>query len=138
MAGPLPRQTQCQPAGPCPIVLPSPPLASLSFPRLPSHPYSSPPPPSHSSYRRVELRIDAANARARKSAERVGFFLEGVLRKHRVVRSANRDTALYSMTNGDWRDGAAARLARLVRAPDQEDIAGPDARKAKGTGRSTL
>ena len=88
------------------------------------------------SYRRVELRIDAANARARKSAERAGFLLEGVLRKHRIVRSANRDAALYAMTNGDWRDGAEARLARLVKAPDQQSIAGPDARKKAG--RSTL
>lgn len=84
----------------------------------------------------MELRIDTANARARKSAERAGFLLEGVLRKHRIVRSANRDTALYAMTNGDWRDGAEARLARLVKAPDQESIAGPDARKKAG--RSTL
>lgn len=74
-------------------------------------------------YRRVEWQCDAQDTRARKAAERAGFVLEGVLRKHQVVRKCNRDTALYSMTNSDWRDGARALLSAKLRPPS--GIAGP-------------
>ena len=40
---------------------------------------------------------------------------EGVLRKHMVWREANRDTALYALTNSDWRDGASEHLKALVK-----------------------
>lgn len=40
---------------------------------------------------------------------------EGVLRKHMVWREANRDTALYALTNSDWRDGASEHLKTLVK-----------------------
>eukprot|EP00624_Nannochloropsis_granulata_P004378 evm.model.NODE_31844_length_35418_cov_26.680502.7 len=45
----------------------------------------------------------------------MGFINEGVLRKHMVWREANRDSALYSLTNSDWRDGAAEHLEALVK-----------------------
>jgi len=69
-------------------------------------------------YRRVECFLDAGDARGRKAVERAGFLLEGVLRKHRVLRGANVDTALYSLTNSDWRDGGAGeRLRAKLRPP---------------------
>lgn len=76
-----------------------------------------------SCYRRVEWRCDAQNAKARKAAERAGFTLEGLLHKHMVVRSCNRDTALFAITNSDWRDGGEDMLAAKLRPPT--GIAGP-------------
>ena len=63
----------------------------------------------------MEWRCDTDNYGAKKTAERLGFMSEGVLRKHMVWREANRDTALYSLTNSDWRDGAAENLEALVK-----------------------
>lgn len=76
-------------------------------------------------YRRVEWRCDTDNYGAKKTAERLGFTTEGVLHKHMVWREANRDTALYAMTNADWREGAADHLAALV-ARRCQDVAGLD------------
>lgn len=76
-------------------------------------------------YRRVEWRCDTDNYGAKKTAERLGFTAEGVLHKHMVWREANRDTALYAMTNADWREGAADHLAALV-ARRCQDVAGLD------------
>lgn len=78
-------------------------------------------------YRRVEWMTDTKHAQARKSAERVGFVFEGSLRKHRIVRGCNQDTALYSMTNSDWRDRAASLMSQRLRAP--VGISGPSAKK---------
>jgi hypothetical protein len=70
-------------------------------------------------YRRVEWRCDVENLVAKKAGERMGFHQEGVLRKDRIWREVNRDTAVMSMTNSDWRDGTdealAARLRRRVK-----------------------
>lgn len=65
-------------------------------------------------YRRVEWRFDADNHGAKLAAGRLGFVLEGALRKHMVWREANRDTVLYSLTNSDWREGARDALRALV------------------------
>ncbi|MEO1089275.1 MAG: GNAT family protein [Pseudomonadota bacterium] len=53
-------------------------------------------------HRRVEWKCDAANARSRRSAERLGFTFEGVFRQAAVVRDRNRDTAWYAIVDGDW------------------------------------
>jgi hypothetical protein len=74
-------------------------------------------------YRRVERRCDAEDHRVRKAIERIGFALEGVLRKHRVVSGCNVDTALYALTNSDWRDEVKGRLSAKLRAP--AGISGP-------------
>ena len=74
-------------------------------------------------YRRVERRCDAEDHRARKAIERAGFVLEGVLRKHRIVSGCNVDTALYAMTNSDWRDAGKSHLSAKLRAPT--GISGP-------------
>lgn len=63
----------------------------------------------------MEWRCDTDNYGAKKTAERMGFMNEGVLRKHMIWRDANRDTAVYSLTNSDWRDGAADHLEALVK-----------------------
>lgn len=62
----------------------------------------------------MEWRCDADNHAGRKLAGRLGFVAEGTLRKHMVWREANRDTALYALTNSDWREGARDALEALV------------------------
>jgi RimJ/RimL family protein N-acetyltransferase len=53
-------------------------------------------------HRRLEWRCDAANARSRVAAERLGFSFEGVFRQHMIVKGRNRDTAWYALLDGDW------------------------------------
>ena len=58
--------------------------------------------------RRLEWKCDAANAPSRRAAERYGFVPEGVFRQHRVIKGRNRDTAWYSITDGEWPSRRAA------------------------------
>jgi len=51
--------------------------------------------------RRLEWKCNAENARSRRAAERFGFVFEGVFRQHLIVKSRNRDTAWFSMLDGD-------------------------------------
>ena len=53
-------------------------------------------------YRRYEWKCDALNAPSRRAAERLGFRFEGVFRQHRVVAGRNRDTAWFSILDGEW------------------------------------
>ena len=53
--------------------------------------------------RRVELKTDALNERARRALEALGATFEGIHRKHMLVRGGeNRDSAWYSVTDDDW------------------------------------
>jgi RimJ/RimL family protein N-acetyltransferase len=52
--------------------------------------------------RRLEWKCDAANARSRRAAERFGFTFEGVFRQHMIIKGRNRDTAWYSIVDGEW------------------------------------
>jgi len=72
--------------------------------------------------RRYEWKCDAANAPSRRAAERFGFTFEGVFRQHRIVKGRNRDTAWYSITDGEWPSRRAAFEAWL--APDNFDAEG--------------
>ena len=75
-------------------------------------------------YRRLEWHCDSRDKRGRKAAERYGFLLEGILRKHRVdSRGCNVDTALYALTNSDWRDdGVKNALEKKLRPPSEHGI----------------
>lgn len=53
-------------------------------------------------YRRYEWKCDNANAPSRRAALRFGFQPEGVFRQHRVVKGLNRDTAWFSIVDGEW------------------------------------
>ncbi len=53
-------------------------------------------------YRRLEWKCNNANARSKYAAERLGFSFEGVFRQHMVVKGQNRDTAWYSIIDGEW------------------------------------
>jgi RimJ/RimL family protein N-acetyltransferase len=53
-------------------------------------------------YRRYEWKCDALNAASRAAALRLGFTFEGVFRQAAVVKGRNRDTAWYSVIDGEW------------------------------------
>ena len=59
-------------------------------------------------YRRYEWKCDALNAPSRRAAQRLGFSYEGIFRQAIVTKGRNRDTAWYSITDGEWQ---AVRLA---------------------------
>ena len=76
--------------------------------------------------RRLEWKCDAANAPSRRAAERFGFVFEGVFRQHRIVKGRNRDTAWYSIIDGEWPSRRAAFEAWLL--PRNFDPAGQQLR----------
>ena len=53
-------------------------------------------------YRRVEWKCDNNNIRSKNAAQRLGFTYEGLFRKHLIVKSHNRDTAWFAMTDDEW------------------------------------
>ncbi|HSF98874.1 MAG TPA: GNAT family protein [Ornithinibacter sp.] len=53
-------------------------------------------------YRRLEWKCDALNAGSRRAAERLGYTLEGVFRQAVVTKGRNRDTAWFSLLDGEW------------------------------------
>lgn len=64
-------------------------------------------------YRRYEWKCNALNAGSMRAAERLGFTYEGTFRQAAVVKGRNRDTAWFSLLDGEWpsvRAGFAAWL----------------------------
>lgn len=53
-------------------------------------------------YRRLEWKCNNDNAASKAAALRFGFTFEGVFRQHLVVKGLNRDTAWFSITDGEW------------------------------------
>jgi RimJ/RimL family protein N-acetyltransferase len=53
-------------------------------------------------YRRYEWKCDSLNAPSRRAAERLGFKYEGLFRQAVVYKGRNRDTAWYSIIDGEW------------------------------------
>jgi RimJ/RimL family protein N-acetyltransferase len=65
-------------------------------------------------YRRLEWKCDALNEPSRRAADRFGFTFEGIFRQHLVVKGRNRDSAWFSILDGEWpriRAGFEAWLA---------------------------
>jgi RimJ/RimL family protein N-acetyltransferase len=73
-------------------------------------------------YRRYEWKCNALNAASRAAALRLGFTFEGVFRQHMIVKGRTRDTAWFSMLDGEW----PARKANFERwlSPDNFDADG--------------
>ena len=73
-------------------------------------------------YRRYEWKCNALNSASRRAALRYGFSFEGILRQHMIAKGRNRDTAYYSMLDGEW----PARKAAFERwlAPENFDKQG--------------
>jgi RimJ/RimL family protein N-acetyltransferase len=53
-------------------------------------------------YRRYEWKCDALNAPSRAAADRLGFRFEGIFRQATLYKGRNRDTAWYSIVDGEW------------------------------------
>jgi RimJ/RimL family protein N-acetyltransferase len=65
-------------------------------------------------YRRYEWKCNALNAPSCAAARRLGFVFEGIFRQALVVKGRNRDTAWFSVVDGEWpllRDRFARWLA---------------------------
>lgn len=73
-------------------------------------------------YRRLEWKCNARNARSMRAAERLGFVYEGTFRQHMVVKGHNRDSAWFSIIDGEWPRCRAAFERWLAR--DNFDDAG--------------
>lgn len=73
-------------------------------------------------HRRLEWKCDALNGRSRVAAERLGFSYEGTFRQHMIVKGQNRDTAWFSITDGEWPAIHAAYTRWL--APENVDADG--------------
>ena len=70
------------------------------------------------SFLRVEFKTDAKNERARAALAALPSELEGIFRKHMVVRGGERrDSAWYSVIDDDWPVVKAALRERLARKP---------------------
>src|SRR5229473_374530 len=53
-------------------------------------------------YRRYEWKCDALNAPSRAAAARLGFRFEGIFRQAVVYKGRSRDTAWFSIIDGEW------------------------------------
>ncbi|MDB5849242.1 MAG: Ribosomal-protein-serine acetyltransferase, partial [Rhodoferax sp.] len=53
-------------------------------------------------YRRYEWKCDSLNVPSRQAAARLGFSFEGVFRQAVVTRGRSRDTAWFSIIDGEW------------------------------------
>lgn len=53
-------------------------------------------------YRRYEWKCHNENEPSKRSAIRYGFSFEGIFRQHMISKGANRDTAWFSMIDGEW------------------------------------
>lgn len=53
-------------------------------------------------YRRYEWKCHNLNEPSKMAAKRLGFTFEGVFRQHIVAKGMNRDTAWFSMIDGEW------------------------------------
>lgn len=78
-------------------------------------------------YRRYEWKCHNDNAPSKKTAERLGFTFEGVFRQHMLSKRANRDTAWFSIIDGEWPLLDAAFEAWLL--PQNFEVDGKQKRK---------
>ena len=73
-------------------------------------------------YRRYEWKCNALNAPSIAAAQRLGFSFEGLFRQALVVKGRNRDSAWFSVIDGDWPRLRSAFERWL--GPDNFDAAG--------------
>lgn len=65
---------------------------------------------------RVEIRTHYMNQQSRRAIEKLGAKLDGVLRRHKILKSGLvRDTCVYSILDSEWPEVKTALLARLER-----------------------
>jgi RimJ/RimL family protein N-acetyltransferase len=67
---------------------------------------------------RVELKTDARNERSRRAIEALPAQFEGIHRQHMVLADGSlRDSAWYSVIDGEWPEVRANLERRLARSP---------------------
>lgn len=55
-----------------------------------------------SGFRRLEWKCNALNEPSRRAALRYGHTFEGIFRQHMIAKGKNRDTAWFSIIDGEW------------------------------------
>jgi len=78
-------------------------------------------------YRRYEWKCHNDNLPSKRTAQRLGFTFEGVFRQHMLSKRANRDTAWFSIIDGEW--PLLARAFEAWLSPDNFDAAGRQRRR---------
>lgn len=78
-------------------------------------------------YRRYEWKCHNENEPSKTTAKRYGFSFEGVFRQHMLSKGKNRDTAWFSIIDGEWPVVKAAFEAWL--SPENFDAEGKQIRK---------
>lgn len=53
-------------------------------------------------FRRYEWKCNDLNGPSKRAAVRLGFVYEGTFRQHMIARGRNRDTAWFSIVDGEW------------------------------------
>ena len=86
-------------------------------------------------YRRYEWKCDDRNLPSRAAAQRLGFTYEGTFRQAVVYKDRNRDTAWFSILDGEW-PAIRAAFERWL-APENFDADGRQ-RQSLATRRQTL
>ncbi len=73
-------------------------------------------------YRRFEWKCNALNEPSRAAAARFGFTFEGVFRQDMIIKGQSRDTAWFSIIDGEW-PALRAEYERWL-APENFDAEG--------------
>jgi len=73
-------------------------------------------------YRRFEWKCNNRNEPSKAAAQRFGFQYEGLFRQDMIIKGESRDTAWFSIIDGDW-PAIRAEYERWL-APDNFDAAG--------------
>ena len=73
-------------------------------------------------YRRYEWKCNNRNEPSKRAAQRFGFQYEGLFRQHQVVKDENRDTAWFSILDGEW--PKVGQAFRNWLAPENFDVQG--------------
>tara|TARA_R110002020_G_scaffold72482_8_gene186528 strand:+ start:2033 stop:2686 length:654 start_codon:yes stop_codon:yes gene_type:complete len=73
-------------------------------------------------YRRFEWKCNDRNEPSKAAARRFGFQYEGLFRQDRIVKGESRDTAWFSIIDGEW-PALRAEYERWL-APDNFDAQG--------------
>jgi hypothetical protein len=50
----------------------------------------------------MEWKCNALNQGSRRAAVRLGFAFEGIFYQHMIAKGRNRDTAWFSILDGEW------------------------------------
>ena len=71
----------------------------------------------------LQIAVDRQDMASQKFVSKsLGAVWEGLLRKHRIVKDANRDSTLYAVTNSEWNSTKRARLYKRLYGAKQQAV----------------